>query len=307
MEISKQEFIVRSFAKLKHKKWELYVITRVFHLLNDLNIEFVCQQPIWSAEGERKLSLVDMYFPQFNICLEIDEKHHNNRDQQLRDKEREQKILEKRVEEIGLEGNKKFEITRIKIANPHNVEHTLSEINSEIDSFVAKLNEEKRQKINLSWDFANKFSPIPFIEKGYLRVKDRPWFRFQKSALECFGFKGETWQQAVWPINPAKLGYQVWFVRLTKHVDWHNSLSKDGLVLTETLIKKCKVEEQKQLQNDRDTQKCVFARKKDDLGRTLYRFVGVFEKIDGPKRNSDDCLQWKYQRISSMIRLPSQV
>lgn len=307
MEVSKQEYIVRNFAKLKHKKWELYVITRVFHQLNDLDVEFICQQPIWSAEGEGKLSLVDMYFPQFNICLEIDEKHHNNEDQILKDEEREERILNKRREQIGVENNDALRIERIKIANPQGKDHNILEINSRIDSFVGKLSKEKEQKGTLTWNYENKFSATPFINKGCLRVEDRPMFRHQKNALECFGFKGGNWQRAVWPTNPAKLGYQVWFVRLTKHKDWHNSLSGDGLVLTETLIKKCKVEERKQLQNDRDTQKCVFARKKDDLARTLYRFAGVFEKIDGPKRNSDGCLQWKYQRISSMIRLPSQV
>lgn len=304
MEVSKQEYIVRSFAKLKHKKWELYVITRIFHLLNDLNIEFVCQQPILSVNNKRHL--VDVYFPQFKLCLEIDEKHHNSPVQQRKDEEREQKILEKRVEEIGLEGTEKLRIERIKIAQAHDVEHTLSAINSQIDSFVARLNKEKSQKKTLSWDFENKFSPIPFIEKGCLRVEDKPWFRSQKTALACFGYKGDHWQKAVWPINPAELGYQVWFVRLTKHKDWHNILSDDGLVLTETLIKKCEVEERKQLQNDRDGKKCIFVRKKDDLARTLYRFIGVFEKIDGPKRNAGNCLQWRYKRISSTVKLPKE-
>ena len=306
MEVSKQEYIVRSFAKLKHKKWELYVITRVFHLLNDLNIEFVCQQPILSGKNNQKF-LVDMYFPQFKLCLEIDEKHHNSPAQQRKDKEREQKILDKRAQEIGLEGTEKLRIEHIKIGQTHDVEHTISAINSQIDSFVDKLNKEKKQNFFLRWDFENRFSPAPFIEKGYLRVEDRPWFRSQKTALKCFGFKGKDWQRAVWPRQPNKLGFQVWFVRLTKHKDWHNLLSDDGLVLTETLIKKCEVEEQKQLQNDRDVKKCVFVRKKDDLARTLYRFIGMFEKVDGPKRNADNCLQWRYKRTSSSIKLPTEL
>jgi very-short-patch-repair endonuclease len=305
MEISKQEYIVRSFAKLRHKKWELYVITRVFHLLNDLNVEFVCQQPILSVSNERHL--VDMYFPQFNICLEIDEKYHSNEAQQRKDKEREQKILEKRVEEIGLEGSNKIRIMRINIAKTQNAELNISAINSQIESFVYKLKKEKSQIKNLHWDFESKFSPTQFIEKGYLRVEDRPWFRSQKTALKCFGFNGEGWQRAVWPRHPNELGFQVWFVRLTKHKDWQNLLSDDGLVLTETLIKKCQIEEQKQLENNRDTKKCVFVRKKDDLARTLYRFIGMFEKIDGPKRTSDNCLQWRYKRISSSVKLPTEL
>ena len=35
MKISKDEYILRNFSKIQHKKWELYVIARIIHLLND--------------------------------------------------------------------------------------------------------------------------------------------------------------------------------------------------------------------------------------------------------------------------------
>ena len=35
MKISKDEYILRTFSKIKHKKWELFVITRIIHLLED--------------------------------------------------------------------------------------------------------------------------------------------------------------------------------------------------------------------------------------------------------------------------------
>jgi hypothetical protein len=302
MEISKQEYIVRNFAKLKHKKWELYVITRVFHRLSDLDVEFICQQPIWSAERKRKLSLVDMYFPQFNICLEIDEKHHNNEDQKRRDEDREERILDKRRKQIGIENNNTLRIERIKIANLQGEDHNILEINSQIDSFIDKLRKEKEQKGTLTWNHENKFSATPFINKGCLRVEDRPMFRHQKIALRCFGYTGGHYQQASWRPNPSKFDFQVWFVH-TKHKDWDNSLSGDGLVLTETLIKKCKAEERKQLQNDRDIPSCVFVRQKDDLARTLYRFMGIFKKNDGPRRDDSNQLQWEYKRISSVVEL----
>jgi len=44
MKITKDEYILRNFSKIQHKKWELYVITRIIHLLNDPELEFVCQQ-----------------------------------------------------------------------------------------------------------------------------------------------------------------------------------------------------------------------------------------------------------------------
>ena len=44
--ISKDDYILRSFSKIKHKSWELYVITRIVHLLDDPDLEFICQQLI---------------------------------------------------------------------------------------------------------------------------------------------------------------------------------------------------------------------------------------------------------------------
>ena len=48
----KDEFIFQSFRRISNKKEELYVITRIFHLLDDLEIEFVCQQKVRKPDGE---------------------------------------------------------------------------------------------------------------------------------------------------------------------------------------------------------------------------------------------------------------
>ena len=71
---SKAGYITNSLSKIRHKRWELYVISRVVHLLDDLEIEFVCQQAIILENGTHKFA--DMFFPQFNIYLEVNEKHH---------------------------------------------------------------------------------------------------------------------------------------------------------------------------------------------------------------------------------------
>ena len=41
--LTKDEYLLKNFSKIKHKKWELFVITRILHLLDDTNIEYVCQ------------------------------------------------------------------------------------------------------------------------------------------------------------------------------------------------------------------------------------------------------------------------
>ena len=45
-ELTKEQYIIRNFKKLSGKPWEMYVITRVLHKLDDPEIEFICQQYI---------------------------------------------------------------------------------------------------------------------------------------------------------------------------------------------------------------------------------------------------------------------
>ncbi|SVC10425.1 uncharacterized protein METZ01_LOCUS263279, partial [marine metagenome] len=91
MRITKDEYILKSFSKLRNKKWELYVITRIIHLLNDPEIEFVCQQPIKSRDGNRYLT--DLCFPGLKLYCEIDESHHANEENFYADISREREII----------------------------------------------------------------------------------------------------------------------------------------------------------------------------------------------------------------------
>ncbi|MEK9696045.1 MAG: hypothetical protein VW270_09785, partial [Candidatus Poseidoniales archaeon] len=65
----KSSYFVRSLSKISHKGWELYVISRILHLLDDPDIEFVCQQQVRKSDGKRYL--VDLYFPQLIMYIEV--------------------------------------------------------------------------------------------------------------------------------------------------------------------------------------------------------------------------------------------
>ncbi len=41
--MDKTDYILRSLTKTSKKRWEHYAVTRIYHLLNDPDIEFVCQ------------------------------------------------------------------------------------------------------------------------------------------------------------------------------------------------------------------------------------------------------------------------
>ena len=50
--ISKDDYLLRNISKIKHKKWELYIITRILHSLNDSEIEYTCQQFVKTKSGK---------------------------------------------------------------------------------------------------------------------------------------------------------------------------------------------------------------------------------------------------------------
>jgi hypothetical protein len=60
----KTNYVLKSLSKLSSKATEQYVISRVIHCLDDLSIEFVCQQHL-SPDG--KGYVLDLFFPQFLI------------------------------------------------------------------------------------------------------------------------------------------------------------------------------------------------------------------------------------------------
>jgi hypothetical protein len=72
--MNKTDYILKSLQKISHKKWELFVISRIIHKLDDPEIEFVTQQLVRLPDGRR--ALTDLYFPQLSIHLEVDERHH---------------------------------------------------------------------------------------------------------------------------------------------------------------------------------------------------------------------------------------
>ncbi len=73
--MTKLEFIARQLAKAQNKKYEHYVVNRVWNLLNDSRVKFVTQQFVSRPEGR---AMTDMFFPQLAIHIEVDEGFHKN-------------------------------------------------------------------------------------------------------------------------------------------------------------------------------------------------------------------------------------
>jgi len=186
MNISKDDYILRAFSKIQHKKWELYVITRIIHLLDDPELEFVCQQLIKTPDHKRYLA--DLCFPELELYCEVDELQHSSEEHAIAD--------ENRMKEIIDASN--FIEKRIQIYNENLKIKELKEINEEIDSLIQYIKDRKQEYIagnNFNpWDYYNKYNPDVHIERGYIDTKDNVSFLYHRDALRCFGYDGGHFQ-----------------------------------------------------------------------------------------------------------------
>lgn len=297
MEISKQEYILRCLSKIAHKKWELFVISRIIHGLDDDEIEFVTQQLIRRPNGER--ALTDIYFPQFNLHVEIDEPAHENHLES--DELRERDIIQ----------TTRHKVRRIKIAVENTEpakEKDISLVRRDVDELIEYIAKKKSDAIHKNkftpWNWEERYSATPVIKRGYVSIKDNVVFRTQVEAMRCFGFAGKGWQRGAWKI-PDGSGDVIWFPRLYPHGMWNNELAEGGKKIFERAVNndgvlsiKQQIEEGKLRP---EAKWIVFARAKDNLGFDLYRYVGSF-KMNFTESTDDNLV---FDRVSNVEKVRS--
>jgi len=259
MRFSKDEYILRNLSKIKHKKWELFIITRIIHLLNDPDIEFVCQQLVRTPNGKHYLT--DLCFPSLKLYYEIDELQHSSELHTITDQIRQREIID------AID----FIEKRIQIYDENDNDRNLDEITEEVDEFIAFVKRRKEDFVSkgkfVPWNYETKFSPETHIKRGHIDVKDNVVFQNHRDAMRCFGYEGGHFQRAVWKIPGSNKA--LWFPKLYENKEWNNSLSDD--------FKKIIMEKKTGLIGNRgEVEWMVFAHYKDLLGQIVYKFLGEF-------------------------------
>ena len=280
--MSKADYVLRSLSKVSTKRWEHYIINRIYHRLNDPDIEFICQQCI--KRGDRYY-LADLYFPQFGLYLEIDEAYHEGDQAIISDARRRLDITEatglteKRISAKGF---------------------SLEEVDANVEEFIEFLRQQKSEaKDFAAWDYEHRYKPEPHIARGFITIGPHSTFRYQRDALRCFGYTKSHFQKGAWNLPPETVEKielsgkcMVWFPRLYEQKRWNNSLSDDGLIITE--INK----NSDDAYAERWDTRIVMARSRNALNQTLYRFVGVFEII--PEYGSGN--ERRFRRVAETVK-----
>lgn len=277
--MKKLNYVTRQLSRATKKRFEHYVVTRIWHLLNESGLKFTTQQYVVRPNGH---ALTDMYFPQLNIHVEVDEIYHL--DQKDKDFLRDADIVNATNHKvIRIDTSKGFDI-----------------LNDQIDQVVEEIRAAKNNMTDFQdWDIDRDQNPQTYIDKGFIKIEDDVAFRYSYQAANCFGHSYTGFQQGGTK-HPREAGKMIWFPRLYPNGEWENSISHDEEVITE--ISKNSDRTRKHIDyelNNSLKNRIVFARVKSPLGDVMYRFKGEY-KLDEEATNYNTGLKWK--RVSTNVR-----
>lgn len=256
-------YYAKVLEKIQNKKYELYVVSRIIHLVDDREIEFTAQQHVRTENGRY---LIDLYFPQLKLAIEVDESHHKR--QVIKDKLREQAVIsESEIEKF----------LRVDVNGK-----SIDEVNTKIGSIVEEI--QKRRK---SLESKSKFRPFLYgqkydiehwLKQGSISVTDDARFRTHADVAVLFGRNYKSYQKATIKLDDRNY---VWFPKLYGNSKWDNQISADG----KKIVQKSKQEGKGKKKKVWERDMIVFAHYRDPLGKVYYTFKGVF-RTDPPQKKA---------------------
>lgn len=258
----------RSFGK----KYENYVVSRILHKVGDEadDIQFITQQYVKRPTGR---ALTDLYVPQFNLHIEVDEPAHEKFKNE--DQAREVDIIE------ATEGH---EFRRINIES---IKGDIKLFNKKIDEIIQEILKLRQSDAFIPWHSEDEFNEKIIVSSGKLAVEDRPRFRTIAAAANLLGQNVNGMQKSFFR-SKRYAGYKLWFPKFYKNMLWDNKLVDDVEILGKYNLRFGDLIQEKPMRledaslhfqkliDERD-RRIVFPRFVDNLGVVVYRFMGVYE------------------------------
>ncbi len=285
--MDKKEYYVKQLAKTNKKNYENYVVGRIICLINDLSLKFITQQSVIIRGGKR--ALTDLYFPQIDLHVEVDEAYHKDR------------IDEDKMREADIVRVTNHAIERIDVTKNIELIHLL------IDEVVKKIKnaveEKKKDNTFIPWDIEAEYDTKTYINKGYIDLKEKVAFNRIVDACNCFGHNYIGYQRAK-AKHPNERNKDLWFPKLYENKDWQNSISDDGKIIAERRKVNNPEFIKTYLLNLLNPEKyarkrIVFARVKGSLGDIMYRFKGLFEVNEEKSRKAQAII---YERKETRVK-----
>ncbi|WP_346879906.1 AbaSI family restriction endonuclease [Clostridium sp. UBA3061] len=273
--MDKLEFIIRQLAKTNKKNYENYVVSRIWHKLDSIDIKFITQQYVLRAEG--KYALTDMYFPQISLHIEVDEPHHK------------ENIVADEIREADIVNIINHKIMRVDISKG------LENINNQVDDIVIQINSSIKELGDkfVPWNLEKETSPETYIENGYISLEDNVAFMRGYEACNCFGLNYKAFQRGE-AKHPIEKDTSIWLPKLYPNGEWDNSISYNEDIIYEKAASTNQKHYGKQLNVEEVKRKkrIVFAKVRGPLGDIMYRFKGLFQ-LDEVESVNENCFVWR--------------
>jgi len=275
--MDKKRILVQQIARTNKKSYENYVVTRIVHGVDDLDVEFVTQQYVKRPDG---FGFADLYIPQINLFVEVDEGHHRR------------KVDADEIRDVDFALATGARTKRIRVDR----KRSLVQINRDTDRVVAWIQREIKKQCEtgtfVPWNPMKEMDPITWIKRKRIHVDDKVAFRRSFEACRCMGLNYDGFQRggAKHPVEPNTL---IWFPKLYPNAKWDNRFDDKTGVITE----KCADRKERRRHvakwcGSPQKRRIVFARVRSNLGDVMYRFRGVFE-LDESASNARIGVRWK--------------
>lgn len=268
--MNKLEYVARSLSRGTNKKYETYVINAIYQKVNNPNLIIETQKEIKLENGYRPL--IDLFLPQLNIAIEVDEGYHANEEQQRHDIWRE-KSINSQIGRPCIGDYIQFE--RV-IA--HDV--TLEELNIRIDEIVSLIKDKiSKRTTPLVWKSQTEI--VEDIKKrGTIEVDD--CFDNNAEIINItYGRDLKGWQKAVYRL--------LWFPvisdkdeeeHLSNRASWQNFFNAIHSIIYERSVEE-RINKNKRewslIDEKNGVKRIVFVKDRDSFGKSRKRFAGVFK------------------------------
>lgn len=279
--MDKKEYIMGTLSRTNKKDRENYVINAIWHKINNEEIKPVSQQYVKREQG---YALIDLYFPQINYGVEVEEDYH--------DGEEVKKADELRFDEIAT-ALKSYKCKRIKTGKGV----TYTELTKEIEETANEIVALWESKGSPAWETA---SPVEIAKrKKQLTVRDGLEFDTIAQIYELFkGRKVNSFQRCSFEITE---GVYAWCPKVGNGGKWFNEVLDGGDTIIEYNVAG---EEYKEIYYG-DRKRVTFAKAKSVTGRQSYKFIGVYEFMGrGKKERNGKLTEYSlFKRVSEEIKV----
>ena len=287
----KLDYISRLLQRTSGKRIENYVISRIWHLLDNYDIKMTPQQYV--SRDVSQYALTDIYFPQIGLHVEVNEPaHYESEDKIDKDFKRQQEI----------ETNTGHQVFVI------DCRQELIGIHSQIDELVTQINSQVKEQVEKGifkpWKPENEHNPMFWKEKGFINISDEVSFYTIEDICSLFEADYQKTKRGFLRkggiSNPKKPSQIIWWPSERTRSGWLNNFDEIGSTITETHSDPKKKSEHYFSNSQGDHIRIVFFHNKNVLGLVNYKFVGVFIN-DREKSNPEIGTVWK--RIADNIDL----